>query len=110
MEQEPKISIVEIVYITPLYVISDIIGIILLMFGLDDFGLIDIIRFPVSQIYLRMKGVKGTATLIGNILEVIPYIGALPNATVMWFITIWLDRHPKISTNLTKATQLSKNL
>lgn len=95
MDQEPKISITEIVFITPLFVLFDSIGIALVSFGIDDFFLLDIIRFPVSQIYLRMKGVKGTTTLVGNILESIPYVGALPISTICWLITVYLDRNPE---------------
>ena len=93
--REPKFSITEIVLITPYYLLSDAIGIILVFFGVDDFFILDAIRFPVSQIYLRIKGVAGTATLVSNLLEVIPYVGALPCASVGWFITIYIDRHPE---------------
>lgn len=102
-KQQPKISLPEIVFITPFFIITDGIGILLAFFGLDDFGLIDIFQFPVSQIYLRMKGVKGTAMLVGNILETFPYVGGLPNETIAWLITVWLDRHPKIAKIAEKA-------
>ena len=91
----PKISITEIVLITPYYLLSDAIGVALILIGIDDFFILDIIRFPVSQIYLRMKGVAGTATLVSNLLETLPYIGALPIASIGWFVTIYLDRHPE---------------
>lgn len=112
MEQEeykPKISIVEIIYITPIYIISDGIGVTLALFGLDDFGLLDIFLFPLSQIYLRIKGINGTLTLIGNILETIPYIGALPNRIITWLIVIYLDRHPKLE-KMTKKINVSPKI
>ena len=95
-KSKPKISLVEIVFITPLFMLNDAIGVVLLLFGLDDFFILDIIRFPLSQVYLRLKGVRGTVMLITNILETIPYIGALPNATIGWLITCWIDHHPKL--------------
>ncbi len=100
MQPEPKICLAEIIYLTIAFGLTDIIGIILVVFGLDDFFLLDVIRFPLSQLYLRIKGVKGTATLVANILECIPYIGALPAATIGWLITVWLDRHPAIEAKI----------
>lgn len=95
MEQEPKISLPEIIIITPYLVIFDLIGVGLFFFGLDDLFILDAVRFPVTQLYLRFKGVKGTATLVGNILELVPYVGALPISTATWLITIYLDRNPE---------------
>lgn len=97
MEQHgPKISLAEIVIITPYLLIIDLIGIALFSVGLDDYGLLDIIRFPITQLYLRMKGVKGNIDLIGNIVKLIPYVGVIP-FTFFWFATIYLDRHPKVA-------------
>lgn len=107
-EQRPKFSLTEIIFITPFFLITDTIGIILVIFALDDFALIDIVQFPLSQIYLRMKGVKGTYMLVTNILETIPYVSALPNATIGWLITVWLDSHPKAAAPLQKAAAVVK--
>lgn len=96
MNNEPKISISEIVIITPYLILIDVIGILLFIAGLDDFGLLDIIRFPITQLYLRIKGVKGTADLIGNIIKLIPYVGVIP-FTFFWMATIYIDRHPKLA-------------
>jgi len=103
MEHEPKISLTEIFFITPLFLICDIIGIVLVCFGLDDFFLLDIIRFPLSQVYLYFKGLKGTVTLIGNILETIPYVGALPISTTAWLITVWIDHNPAVAEKVEKV-------
>ncbi len=95
MEHEPKISLEEIVIITPYLLLLDGLGILLVAVGMDDFFILDAVRFPVTQLYMRFKGVKGTSMLIGNILELIPYVGGLPISTVAWLITIYLDRHPE---------------
>ncbi len=108
MEQEPKISLPEIIIITPYLVIFDLIGLALIAAGLDDFFILDAVRFPITQLYLRFKGVKGTATLIGNILELIPYIGGLPISTAAWLITIYLDRHPEKMETLSKLGALKQ--
>ncbi|MDD5547929.1 MAG: hypothetical protein PHN74_03515 [Candidatus Pacebacteria bacterium] len=91
-----KISTAEFLIVLQLFLINDIIGIVLICFALDDFFLLDVIRFPLSQLYLRIKGIKGLAMLVGNILETIPYVGALPNATIAWLVITWLDHHPKV--------------
>jgi len=107
-DHKPKFSLPEIILVSPFFIINDVVGIILIIFGLDDFFILDVLRFPLSQIYLRIKGVRGSYMLIGNILEAIPYIGALPNATICWFITVWLANHPETTARLQKAAQLSK--
>lgn len=93
MEHEPKISLTEIVIITPYLLLIDIIGIALFTVGMDDFGLLDIVRFPITQLYIRIKGVKGNLDLIGNIVKLIPYVGVIP-FTIFWIGTIYLDRNP----------------
>ena len=108
MEYQPKISVPEIVFLTMIFGIFDVIGIVLVLFLLDDFFLLDIIRFPFSQLYMQFKGLKGSAMWIGNILETIPYIGALPNATVVWLIIVWMDRNPKIGEKVQAITKIAK--
>jgi len=96
MDEEQKIislpeTIILMLYIVPL----DIIGLILLFFGLDDFFILDILTFPVTQFYFRIKGVKSTYDLIAGILELIPYIGGLPIKTIGVAITIYMANPPK---------------
>ena len=106
MEQhEPKISLPEIIIITPYFLLTDIIGIALASFGLDDYFLLDIIRFPASQLYLRLKGLKSTANTVTSILEALPYVGALPFATIGWLITIYLDQRPEIESKVNKVAK-----
>jgi hypothetical protein len=107
-QHQPKISIPEAVLLTEVFVLFDAIEIVLNLFGLDDFFLLDIIRFPFSQLYMYFKGLKGTTMLIGNILETIPYVGALPNATIVWLIVVWLDRNPQIAEKVQTATKIAK--
>ncbi len=97
MEEEgKKISIVESLLLVMYIGLTDLIGIVLVFFGLDDFFILDILTFPVTQLYFRMKGVKATANLVSNILELIPYVGALPIRTIGLIITIYLVNHPKM--------------
>ena len=96
MEEGNKIislpeSILLIMYIG----FTDLVGLVLIFFALDDFFILDILTFPVTQFYFRMKGVKGTADLISNGLELIPYLGALPIRTIGLIITIYLANHPE---------------
>lgn len=97
MEEEggKKISMVEAILLVAYIGLTDLIGIVLVFFGLDDFFILDILTFPVTQLYFRMKGVKATADLVTNILELIPYLGALPIRTVGLIITIYIANHPK---------------
>lgn len=91
MDNEPKISTVEIIFLTPFFVLADLIGAILVFFALDDFGIIDIALAP-SLLYLWMKRVSLTSDITGKILEAIPYVGSLPFYTISWGVTLALDR------------------
>jgi hypothetical protein len=94
-EKEKIISLPEAIILTTYIGITDLIGIVLIFFALDDFFIIDALTFPVTQFYFRIKGVKGTADLISNILELIPYVGALPIRTIGLLITIYMANHPE---------------
>ena len=92
---EPKISL-PIAFLLVCYIaLTDIIGIIIVFFGLDDFWIIDILTFPVTQLYFRMKGIGREYDLSMNLLQLIPYVGALPLRTVGVCMVIWADRHPE---------------
>jgi hypothetical protein len=108
MEHNPKISFIESIFLIMYVGITDIIGIILVLFGLDDFFILDVLTFPVTQLYFRMKGVRGMYDLIGNLLELIPYIGALPLRTIGVIMVIWRDHHPK--SKITKINQISQKI
>ena len=95
MDEGKKISIVETIILTMYIGLTDLIGIALVLLALDDFWIIDLLTFPVTQLYFRMKRVKGTADLVFNILELIPYVGGLPLRTVGLLITIYIANHPK---------------
>lgn len=91
---EKKISLPEIILLN-LYIIPlDLISLVLVFFGLDDFWIIDILTFPITQFYFRMKGAKAGADLAGSIAELIPYVGALPIKSISMNITIYLTNHP----------------
>ena len=90
-----KISLPETIILVMYIGFTDLIGLFLLFFALDDFFILDILTFPVTQFYFRIKGVKGTADLITNTAELIPYLGALPIRTVGLLITIYLANHPE---------------
>lgn len=94
-ENEKKISLPEIILLN-LYIIPlDLVGLALVFLGLDDFGIIDILTFPVTQFYFRMKGAKANADLIASMVELIPYVGALPIKSVGMNINIWIANHPE---------------
>ena len=96
MNEENKIISLPETIILGMYIgFTDLIGLALVFFALDDFFILDILTFPVTQFYFRMKGVKGTADLITNGLELVPYLGALPMRTIGLFITIYLVNHPE---------------
>lgn len=106
MEQEKIISLPETILLN-LYIIPlDLLGLALLFFGLDDFWIIDILTFPVTQFYLRIKGAKANADLIASLLELIPYVGALPIKSIGMNLAIYFTNHPEKSGKLAAAGRL----
>ena len=93
--EEKKISLPETIILVTYIGFTDLIGLLLIFFALDDFFILDILTFPVTQFYFRIKGVKGTADLVSNTAELIPYLGALPIRTIGLIITIYLANHPE---------------
>src|SRR3972149_6341099 len=104
MEHEPKISLAEAFLLVSYIALTDLIGIILVFFLLDDFFILDILTFPVTQLYFRMKGVKGNYDMMTSVAELVPYVGALPLRTAGVLLVIWADRHPKAATLLVHKT------
>src|SRR3989344_9625356 len=92
---EKKISLPETLILTMYIGFTDLIGIALIFLGLDDFWILDIIAFPVTQFYFRMKGVRAAADLTANVLELIPYVGALPIRTIGLWLTIYFANRPE---------------
>lgn len=105
---QPKITYIEAILLLALVGLADIVELVLALFGLPDFWIPDIITFPITQIYLRIKGVNGTYALAGNLLELIPYVSALPMRFGLMLTTIIIDRTPKLKEKVEVATKIVK--
>jgi hypothetical protein len=103
MDNRPKISDIEAILLLIFVGFADFLEAALGLFLLPDLWIPDIITFPITQIYFRMKGVRGTYALAGNLLELIPYVSALPMRTGLILATIIIDRSPKIKAKLEKV-------
>ena len=94
--RKPKISATEIFFITPFYLLSDAIDLSLFLTGIDDFGMMDTVRTSISQFYfvvLKKMGPEIWMTnLIVNGIKLVPYLGSLVPATLIWIVTISVDR------------------
>ena len=105
-----KISTIEAFLIMSYIGILDLIGLLILFIGLDDFFIIDALSFPVTQFYFRMKGVsRAGVDLVANLAELIPYVGALPLRAVAVGVVIWADWHPEsaVAKVTEKAAQIT---
>jgi hypothetical protein len=114
-EEEPKFSLVEIILLLMIAIPADILEpIVAFISPIPVVGLIalmamwfvDLIVFFIIQFWLIMKGVKGLWALSANLLEMIPYINALPLRTIGLLATIYLANHPKMA----QAAQITKNV
>jgi len=105
---EPKISLPEALVVGPLFfIIPDIIEAILVFFALDDFFILDAYSFITTQVYLRLKGMSSTFVLVTNILELIPYVGALPLRTIGFIGLIIIDRNPNLKQAVSAAEKVT---
>lgn len=117
MEDEgPKISGVEAILLVCYVGLLDAIGLILVLFGLDDFFILDLLSFPVTQLYFRMKGVsRAGLDLTTGLAELIPYVGSLPLRTIGVLIIIYSDRRPdswiaKATSKASEVTSVAKKI
>jgi hypothetical protein len=90
---EPKISIVETLWIGFVFILIDGAEIAIVFLGLDDFWLGDATASLIF-IYLFFKGIPPFRQLIAWIIELFPWAGALPLLTAGWAWTVWADWHP----------------
>jgi len=94
-EYKPKLSITEIVFITPFYLISDALDWLVFLFGLDDIGMISLVRTSVSEFYfivIKKMGPEIWATnLVAGAITAIPYVGQLLPSTLTWAVIVIMD-------------------
>ena len=62
-----------------------------------------IFMFPITQIYFRMKGIRGNYSLICNLIELIPVVSVLPAYTTAMVATVYMDRHPELLEKVSKV-------
>ncbi len=95
-EQQNKISGLEVGLMTILLgVVPDAVEFGLVFLLLDDFWVSDIVFFTASETYAAIKGVDGRIySRMGNIAELVPYVGSLPLRTVGWSAAFYAHNHP----------------
>lgn len=94
-ENEQKISQVEAFMVLAPLAILDVVDVALLFAGLDDFFIIDVAAFPLTQFYFRMKGIRANYMLTSNLLELVPYAGKAPMRTIGAWATIRAANNPE---------------
>lgn len=90
---EPKISLPEVILIGAVLALIDLIEVAIVFFGLDDFWILDAVASMIF-LYLFIKGVPPMRQLLCWVVELVPWLGALPLLTVGWGLTVWVDHHP----------------
>lgn len=103
MNDQPKISLPEIIMMILLSLLSEVLDIV-------DFGWV--IGFPL-QFWVFLRGgdfsfKKQGASIIGNVLEVIPILNWFPIRTITLIISIYMINHPEKSGVLGKVAGLVK--
>jgi hypothetical protein len=86
----------EVIILLPIAIMADVSGFILLCFGLDDFGILDLICDPLFTVWILIR--KKDPTVFKKILfrllgmeavEITPYLGDIfPGYTLLVIMTI----------------------
>lgn len=112
MEQWPKISLIEGFILMSFSLLIDAIGIVLVIFALDDFFLTDLFSWCTSIYFTWFKGIPlkvGKGDLIGNFLETIPYVGALPwKSGFMGWTIFKINKGQAVSIPTAPATRIKR--
>jgi len=106
-----KIDFVQALFMMIIAVIADLIGFVLVLFALDDFGIIELVLAPLYTAWFYFNGAGWSRALPANILEAIPYVSALPLYSVLILYSIYTANHPKKSKSVglkNKITRLIK--
>lgn len=92
MPYKPKLSTIEILFITPFYVMSDVLEFLLFLLALTDFGMISLVRTSVSEFYFVIIKKMGKeiwlTVLVVGVITALPYIGALVPSTFGWIAVV----------------------
>lgn len=91
-EHEPQIPLPTRILIGIVCASADTIDIVLLGSGIP---IGDFIAFPITQLYLIIKGIDGRKMLVGNLAELPPLLDAIPIRTAMWIKVCIEDSNPK---------------
>lgn len=110
---QKKISIEEIVLITPFILLADLFEFLSTLIspvpvvGQVALGLswfIGLIVFGLVQFYLFMKGVRNLWFLAGGLVDQIPIVGGFPTKTATWIAVILMVNNPKVQKAASVAT------
>lgn len=89
----PKISTTEAILLISFALLADLINWIPLVNLIVTF-----FTLPAFQFYFYLKGVRGIYSLIGNLIEIIPFLSILPGITVGIIATILIaDKMPLVA-------------
>ena len=103
-----RIGLVEAFLMLFIAVILDLINIIIIFIGLDDFFILELISFPLYGLWFHFKGGQWTHSLRGSIIEAVPYLGWLPFYTFFVYRAIKFTNHPEKTDFLSKVVSKGK--
>ena len=93
-----RFALIESVFLVGYVAIFDAVGLIIVFFGLDDLGLLDLTSVLPMGYFLFLKGMgfgEAKSFLTASGLELIPYAGALPINTLGMILNIYRANHPE---------------
>jgi hypothetical protein len=102
-EYQPKIGLVEALFIGLAVLVLDVIDLIPIAGDITD-GPSLLVNY-----YLYSKGVNGIWFIIGEVLDLIPVVQEFPSRSIAWVVVVYLDHHPsKIIQTAEKAGELAE--
>lgn len=94
VQPEPRISKIAGILVICYAALLDLVGMIIVFLALDDLLILDVLGAPLN-LYFWFIGVNATRSTITTLLELVPYVGALPLKTIGVAMTVWIERHPE---------------
>ena len=107
MENQPKISPIEIINGIMIFGIID--GLQIFLVFIPPFWILSWLLGMLNWVtvfYLWFRKIKLTPMAISSLLESLPIVDVLPWGTFGWIVTVWINHHPSGSiAKIQKVTQ-----
>ena len=109
-QDQQNISLVAATVFTAFLLTLDLVELVIVFYGADDFWVTDLLAYPITTLYLVWKKSRKTYLFVTGFFELIPYVGVLPFKTVGFLLTVWIHRRAVRRAAAEQAESLARQL